>query len=727
MSRPVATLACLGTASEALDPTVTTLLAVPPPPLLPLPQAARISGRVTAPAVTPSSLSRSRRLTTGVPAAAGRDVGDLDERVIAPPSFREQKRAVSTQPHNVAHIPACPTVRVKGELCHRVDFRWVWFDPGAMTRWPERVGGLCYGGDYNPEQWPRDVWPTDARLMREAGANLVTVGVFSWAWLQPEEDRFEFDWLDEVLDLLHRNGILVDLATATAAPPPWFSRRHPESLPVDRQGRTLWPGSRQTFCPSSTAYRAGAVRLAESLAKRYAGHPALAMWHVHNEYGCHNGHCFCDEREVLARHTPSTPITTNLMAARFKTLDYWSWAPELDLVANDHYLIGEDPLGHVDLALAADLSRSLAGGQPWLLMEHSTSAVNWQARNLAKQPGQMRRNSLAHVARGADGVMFFQWRQSRAGSEKFHSAMVPHAGTQTKVWREVVSLGAELQRIAEVKGSRVDAEVALLWDWEAWWAVELDSHPSADLSYLELVRDHHAALWRRGVTADLAHPTADLDRYKLVLAPSLYLVSDAAAANLRGFVEAGGSLLVQFFSGIVDQHDQVRLGGHPGAFRDLLGVWVEELFPLPAGGGVRLDDGSTASLWSELVHADGAEVLARYADGPVAGGPAVTRNGSAWYVSTRLAPGDLERLLGRVCDRAGVAPACGSAPPPGVEVVRRRDPLRRGRPSWLFAINHGGEPASLEASGLELLTGAAVAGRLTLPAGAVAIVREDGA
>src|SRR6266516_2390733 len=216
MSRPVATLACLGTASEALDPTVTTLLAVPPPPLLPLPQAARISGRVTAPAVTPSSLSRSRRLTTGVPAAAGRDVGDLDERVIAPPSFREQKRAVSTQPHNVAHIPACPTVRVKGELCHRVDFRWVWFDPGAMTRWPERVGGLCYGGDYNPEQWPRDVWPTDARLMREAGANLVTVGVFSWAWLQPEEDRFEFDWLDEVLDLLHRNGILVDLATARA-------------------------------------------------------------------------------------------------------------------------------------------------------------------------------------------------------------------------------------------------------------------------------------------------------------------------------------------------------------------------------------------------------------------------------------------------------------------------------------------------------------------------------
>jgi beta-galactosidase len=666
-----------------------------------------------------------------------------------------------------------------------------------MTRWPEGVGGLCYGGDYNPEQWPRDVWRSDVRLMREAGVNLVTVGVFSWAWLEPEEGRFEFDWLDEALDLLHGHGVMVDLATATAAPPPWFSRRHPESLPVTREGQRLWPGSRQTFCPSSAAYRAGAVRLAESLAKRYGEHPALAMWHVHNEYGCHNGHCYCDasaeafrvwlrrrygdlhalnqawgtafwsqrygeweeidpprpapsfvnptkqldwwrfssqellecfraEREVLARHTPSTPITTNLMAARFKTLDYWAWAPELDLVANDHYLIGEDPLSHVDLALAADLSRSLAGGQPWLLMEHSTSAVNWQPRNLAKQPGQMRRNSLAHVARGADGVLFFQWRQSRAGSEKFHSAMVPHAGTRTKVWREVVELGAELERIAEVKGSRVDAEVALLWDWEAWWAVELDCHPSADLSYLELVRDHHAALWRLGVTADLAHPTADLERYRLVLAPSLYLVSDAAAANLRGFVEEGGSLLVQFFSGIVDQHDQVRLGGYPGAFRDLLGIWVEELFPLPSGGTVRLDDGSAASLWSELVHAEDAQVLARYADGPVAGGPAVTRKGSAWYVSTRLAPADLERLLARACDRAGVALVCGSAPPGGVEVVRRREPGQRGA-SWLFAINHGGEPAVLPASGVELLTGAEVAGRLALPAGAVAIVREDGA
>ena len=137
----------------------------------------------------------------------------------------------------------------------------------------------------------------------------------------------------------------------------------------------------------------------------------------------------------------------------------------------------------MELAWSADLTRGTAGGAPWFLMEHSTSAVNWQERNVAKLPGQLARNSLAHVARGADAVCFFQWRQSRAGAEKFHSALVPHAGTDTKVWREVVELGATLAAIGEVAGSTVRADVAILFDWQSWWAAELDSHPSADVTY----------------------------------------------------------------------------------------------------------------------------------------------------------------------------------------------------------------------------------------------------
>ena len=657
-----------------------------------------------------------------------------------------------------------------------------------------RVDGLCYGGDYNPEQWSEQVWAEDVALMREAGVTLATVGVFSWAWLEPEEGRYDFGWLDRVLDLLTENGIAVDLATATASPPPWFSHAYPQTLPVDADGRRLTYGSRRSYCPSSPIYRDAAVRLVEQLAARYAGHPGLALWHVNNEYGCHFASCYCDtsaaafrtwlqqrygdldglntawgtafwsqrytaweqvlppratpsfpnptqaldfhrfssdehlacfraEREVLRRLSPDTPVTTNLMAGNgFWDLDYWAWGPEMDLVSNDHYLRAEQPENQINLAFAADLTRSIAGGAPWLLMEHSTSAVNWQPRNIAKTPGQLRRNSLAHVARGSEGAMFFQWRQSAAGAEKFHSAMLPHAGTRTKVWREVAQLGADLGRLAEVKGSTVDADVAILLDWSSLWAQRHACQPSVDMSVAEEIEAWHGTLWRAGITADLRPPDADLSGYRLVLAPSLYLISDDAAKNLAGYAESGGTVVVGPYSGIVDPNDHVRLGGYPGAFSDLLGVRIEEFFPLPEGGTIALDDGSTGRVWSEQGDAVTAEVVARYAD---TGAPAITRNGhgdgAAWYLTTRLDAPSRERFLERVAAEAGVRPA---GTPPGVEAVRRRHP--GAGVAYHFLINHTEADTEVPAHGTDLLSGNTVSGVLRLPAGGVAVIREDG-
>ncbi|MEU1846170.1 beta-galactosidase [Micromonospora sediminicola] len=653
--------------------------------------------------------------------------------------------------------------------------------------------GIWYGADYNPEQWPEEVWAEDVALMRQAGVNLVSVGIFSWALLEPAPDRYEFGWLDRALDLLHAGGIRVDLATATASPPPWLAHRHPETLPRRADGAVLWPGGRQAYCPSSPVFRDRSLRLVEAVARRYAAHPSVVLWHVSNELGCHNVHCYCDvsaeafrrwlrerygdldalnaawgtafwsqryhdwaevnppraaptfanptqqldflrfssdeqraqlraERELLNRLVPQ-PVTTNFMIGTgIKYLDYHSWASDVDVVANDHYLTAADPQPQVNLALAADQTRGVAGGAPWLLMEHSTSAVNWQPRNIAKTPGQMRRNSLAHVARGADGVLFFQWRASRAGAEKFHSALVPHAGPDTKVFREVRRLGADLRALAEVRGSRVDADVALLFDYEAWWGAELDSHPSVDVTYTDRLAALHGALWRAGVTADVVHPSADLSRYRLVLAPTLYLTRDADADALRRFVEAGGTALVTYFSGIVDEHDHIRLGGYPGAFRDLLGVRTEEFFPLRAGETVRLDDGARADVWTEWLHAEGAEVLAAYADGPLPGVPALTRHavgaGAAWYVGTRLDDAATDRLVARLLAEAGVRPPV--AAPAGVEVVRRRSADR----SWLFVLNHTDGSARLPATGVELLSGERCDGELVVPAGEVAVVRE---
>ncbi|MFB9717712.1 beta-galactosidase [Planobispora longispora] len=646
-------------------------------------------------------------------------------------------------------------------------------------------GGIAYGGDWNPEQWPEETWTEDVALMREAGVTRVSVGIFSWALLEPAEGVYDFGWFDRALDLLAGAGVEACLATPTAAPPPWFGHAHPEALPVDADGRRLHHGSRQGFCPSSPVYRDKALEIAERVARRYAGHPALAMWHVHNEYGCHNARCYCDtsaaafrdwlrgrhgtlealndawgtafwsqrygdweqilppratpsftnpgqqldfrrfssdalvelytaERDLLKKITPEVPVTTNLMAGAHMDMDCRSFAAEVDVVATDHYLIGEREEPHVDLAFAADYARSLNGGRPWLLMEHSTSAVNWQPRNFAKTPGELRRNSLAHLARGADAIMFFQWRASRAGAEKWHSAMLPHAGTGTKIWRETAALGAELAGLAEVAGSTVRAEAAILFDHASVWAQDHPAQPTCDMDPVEEAKRWHAALWRAGITCDLARPEGDLSGYRLVLVPALYLVSDAGAANLEEFVRRGGTAVAGPYSGIVDEHDRVRLGGYPGAWRELLGVNVEEFFPLPPGGTLRLTGGGTGRVWSEAAHAVTAEVLDSYADGPLAGAPAWTRNawggGTAHYVTTRPDDATLAAVLAAACAEAGVEPVAEA--PAGVEVVRR---AHAGGPSYLFVINHTGDDAVVTVPDGE---------SVPVPAGGVRIVRE---
>jgi beta-galactosidase len=661
-----------------------------------------------------------------------------------------------------------------------------------MRDWPS--DRIALGGDYNPEQWPRELWPEDVALMQRAGVTFATVGVFSWSWLEPEPGRYEFGWLDEVLGLLHDGGIAVDLATGTASPPPWFSEAYPQTLPVDVDGHTLWPGSRQTWCPSSPIFTEHAVALAEQMARRYHDHPALAMWHVSNEYACHNLPCYCDtcaqafrrwlteryetldalndawgtsfwsqrytawsqvlpprrstsipnpsqaldfarfgsdtllaqftaERDVLHRLSPGVPVTTNFMTLdKFRKLDYTPWASEQDVVSTDHYLDGalDDPAA--ELSFAADLTRGLAGGGPWVLMENATSAVNWQPVNRAKAPGQLLRTSLAHVARGADTLGFFQWRASRAGAEKFHSALLPHAGTDTKVYREVSELGAVCERIGEVVGSRVQADVALLWDYQAGWACQLPSHPSSVVEYGQVAHDVHAALGGLGVTADVVHPGTDLTGYRVVVVPTLYLCADDLADRLAAAADAGAQVLVTYFSGIVDESDHIRLGGYPGAFRDLLGVLVEEFFPLAAGETVTLDDGTTATTWTELLEVTDAEALTRYASGPLVGVPATTRretgSGAAWYVATRLEPDGWTGLLTTVLAAAGV-----SAPvpvPPGVEVVRRTT----GTASWLFVLNHTGSPVEVAVKGYDLV-GEQEVDPLVLGAGRVAVVREE--
>ena len=664
----------------------------------------------------------------------------------------------------------------------------------------ERLGGrIAFGGDYNPEQWPEATWAEDVELMQAAGVNLVTVGVFSWAMLEPRPGELDFGWLDRVVDLLHEGGIAVDLATATASPPPWLAARHPESLPVTRDGVRLSTGSRQAYCPSSPAYREAAVRMATAMAERYGQHPALALWHVNNEYGAHTPACYCDvsardfrewlerrygdlealnaawgtafwsqrygawdeiqpprlapyssnpvqeldfhrfssdallacyelEREVLGRLTPQVPVTTNFMGL-FEPLDYWDWAAREDVVSHDAYPDPEDPVSHVDAALAADLMRSLRLGQPWMLMEQAASAVNWRPRNRPKRPGAMRRISLQAVARGADAIMYFQWRAARRGSERFHSAMLPHAGTRSRVHGEIRALGAELGRLAPVVGARVPAQVALVHAWDSWWGLEAPDHPSTELRLADRIRDHYRPLWDANVPIDVRPPGADLSAYRLVVVPNLYLLSAEAAAGLERYVAAGGHLLVSFFSGVVDEQDAVFAGGWPGPLREVLGLAVEEHWPLAPGEtlGLRGPDGTalgTASQWTEVVIPAGAEVVAQLAGGDLSGGPAVTRHrhgdGVATYVATRPDPDALAALLAAACADAGVDGPPLQAPP-GVEVVRRGDAV--------FLLNHTEEAVTvpLARSAASLLDGTRHEEAVELAPGGAEVLAEPAA
>lgn len=662
---------------------------------------------------------------------------------------------------------------------------------------------ILYGGDYNPDQWPEEIWKEDMRLFHEAGVNLVTLPVFSWAKLEPAEGVYEFGWLDRVMDLLAENGIYACLATSTAAQPAWMSKKYPEMLPVDENGRRRTHGKRVNFCPNSPDYRRLAADMARRLAERYKDHPALLIWHVANEYGTY---CYCDtcaaafrewvrkrygtieevnrrwnlafwdhtiydwdeivvpselnddnkwyqeigldytrfmtesslgcylaEYNEIKKITPDIPITTNI-SGFIKKLDQFRFAECLDVVGWDNYPSPLDDSSTV--ALKHDLMRSLKNGDPYLLVEQSPNQQNWQPYNKLKRPGEVRMLSWQAVAHGADSVMYFQMRQSRGGVEKFHGALISHEGSgNTRVFRECAALGAELAKTGDsIVGSRCRAEVAIVFDWSNWWAVELSTGPSDDLHYLEQVNKYYKAFYSRNIPVDFVRPDADLSKYKVVVMPLLYLLKQGGGKNFEGYVRGGGTVLASFFSGIVDENDNVVLGGYPGELRKLLGVWVEETDALLPGctneirsrQGSGLPETASCGLLCDLLHTEGAETLAAYGKDFYAGMPCVTRNsfgkGTAWYVATDPEFSFLQAVVDRVCGENGVEGILKT--PEGVEAARRS---KDGR-DFTFLINHSDSDSAVSLDGTyrNLITSELVSGIVTLKPFDVLVLESPG-
>ncbi len=673
---------------------------------------------------------------------------------------------------------------------------------------------LLHGGDYNPDQWIRtpEIWDEDMRMMKLAGCNAMSVGIFSWSSLEPEEGRFEFGWLDAIMDMLAAQGAKAVLATPSGARPAWMSLKYPEVLRVKADRHRNLHGLRHNHCYSSPVYREKTECINRMLAQRYKDHPALLVWHISNEFG---GECHCelcqeafrswlrsrygndidalnlawwtgfwshrfngfDQIESPAPHgenavhglnldwkrfvtcqttdfmrnemiplrelTPNVPITTNLMGT-YTGVDYWKMAPELDLVSWDNY-----PSWHrddrktwelaSDISFVHDLTRSLKGGKPFMLMESTPSMVNWQPVNKLKRPGMHRLSSLQAVAHGSDTVQYFQWRKSRGASEKLHGAVVDHVGHEhTRVFRDVAEVGEDLRKLAPVGGSTVRPDVALIYDWENRWAIDdaqaLRNGPGQK-GYEETCKAHYRAFWRLGVPVDVINEDCDFSGYRLVVAPMLYMVKPGVAERLSAFVEAGGTLVTGYFSGCVDESDLCFLGGFPGPLRKLAGIWAEEIDTLydndkngirfAAGNDLGLAGTYGAHTYCELIHAETARVAASYSSDFYAGRPALTVNahgsGETWYVAARTEFAFLRDFYSALVGKKQLMRALDADLPEGVTAQLRTN----GTDRFVFLINFSESLQTVQVSGNpeEMLSGEAVSGELILEGYDVKVLR----
>lgn len=668
-----------------------------------------------------------------------------------------------------------------------------------MTKFFDRI---LFGGDYNPNQWPKEIWEEDIRIFKKASINSATVNVFSWAKIQPSENCYDFEELDQIIEKLSTEGFDIVLATSTAALPAWMFKKYPEVARTDYDGRHHKFGQRHNACPNSLVYQKYAERLATKLAERYGENPQVTCWHINNEYG---GECYCDncekafrvwlkdnyhtiealnkawnmefwghtvyewdeivlpnalsegigydktafagisidyrrfnsdsllknymmERDAIRKIDPTTPITTNLMGT-FKGLDYFKWAKEMDLISWDNYPAYNTPWSLV--AMTHDLMRGLKQ-QPFMLMEQTPSQQNWQPYNSLKKPGQMRAQSYQTIAHGADTIQYFQLRRSIGACEKFHGAVIEHVGHEdTRVFRETAALGAELAQLSDIIGTQTQAQVAVIFDWDNYWALEYTSGPTVDLKYVEQIHRYYRYFHEQNIAVDLVPVDADLSKYKLVAAPVLYMIKEGMQERLTDFVKQGGSLLTTYMSGIVDQSDNVHLGGYPGPLRELAGIWVEEIDALAPeqSNGVSLVNEEltgTSNLVSDLIHLETAEALAHYTSNFYAGMPAVTKNmfgdGTVYYFGGQLEDQLQDQLFKTIVEENDITPVIEEATK--LEVACREN----AEAKFFVIINFHEEAQPLPAMFVgktDLLTGEVLSSEMMLTQYTTYIVKEE--
>ena len=628
---------------------------------------------------------------------------------------------------------------------------------------------MYYGADYYPEHWPEERWHLDAKLMEEAGINVTRLAEFAWSKLEPEEGRFDFLWLDKVIDILSKHNIKVVLGTPTASPPMWLVKKYPKILPVDQDGHIMGPGGRRHYCYNSPEYRELTRKIVTAMTEHYKDNLNVIGWQIDNELGCHESNrCYCDNclakfrewlknkygtlenlnnswgtvfwsqtynswdevilpRRTVGAHNPSLLldfcrfvsdstidyqnfqleilksicpnkfITHNFMGL-FGGLDYYKLGEELDFVSWDNYPKFGNKVIPQQIALAHDVMRGIKGKNFWI-MEEQSGPAGWEVFGATPLPGEIRLWAYQGIAHGADAIVYFRWRTCRFGTEEFWHGILDHDGVPRRRYQEVKQVGQELKDLSDIVGSRYKAEVAIIYSYDIRWSLEIQPN-NPGFNYMGQIEKYYSALFNQHIPVDIVPPTKDLSKYKLVIAPSLYLMTPEIRDNLASFVKNGGTLVVTLRSGVKDWNNVVTDKTLPGELADLLGIEIEEYYSLPSGEtchirGIWPENYSCKAI-CEMVVPKSAEVIAQYEDGPYAGRCAASLNrfgsGETIYVGTDPEIQYIESLIFWLVNRCKIdIVAMGSK---DVEVdIREKDGGR-----YIFLLNHSDKEESIKLS-----------------------------
>lgn len=600
---------------------------------------------------------------------------------------------------------------------------------------------ILHGGDWNPDQWLKhypEVIDQDFDLMDQAHCNTFSLGIFSWGQIEVEEGKFDFSWLDAIMDRCAERGKKIFLATPSASRPGWMGQRYPETGVVNKNGeRAPWV-SRQSACHNAPAYREGTARIDGKLAERYCSHPALAGWHVSNEYSteCHCdlclekfhrflkqrygtlenlnrcywsafwGHNITDWAQVhptdsaldiarldwkrfttanivdffrmekaAIRKFSDQPVTTNMMGT-YGPLNYWEIAKECDFIGDDCYpdwYIGDVEREAARFSFLHDMHYTMLA-KPFILFETCPGIPNYHKYVKLRRPNELVREMHLALGHGCDGTMYFQWRKGRGNCEKIHGAVVGHDGTnQSLVFKTVADYGAHLENIAEITDSRRSPAAAVLFEWESLWALDSTNGFGGNevKQYEKTVVQHYRALWKHNADLAVINSDCDFGKYKLIVAPMLFLLKNGVSERLKEFVRNGGTLAMTYLSAYVDEHNACFFGGNPGGpdLRELFGIWSEDIDGLEPQvrqtfdfNGKRYD----AVDYAEFLHAEGAEVLAAYNSEFYAGSPAITSKcygkGKAVYIGVRTELDFLTEFYGTLLNECGISPVLANVP-----------------------------------------------------------------